>query len=353
VTSAIHEKYLAAEFSDLKSALLTARRLQWTIQGFSEADPFAGTALAVLVHSSEDLPGLQTDQSSVLPLERAAPGQMLLTPKTAELLRDLPGLPLQAAVESGLQELLWRGTGKAPSRSSDEEAISQLIRLHGLESEAPAVFQQPGEVSASPRPTAQGPGRYTLAAAVEPAEPVRDELDVLEFLRQVNPRWMMGAAGAVMIVLVMVVIFAVSHKKAPGSAAIAVQPGTISAAPISSAGVSSQAQATDTASGTGAVSGKQGPQTERDRGTGKAVQGGPSSAETSAAQANKQRATGGKCDLDANLIPKALDQAEKSRDQGNYAAAERQFRSVLACEPENARARGGLERVLFAKQTEK
>jgi len=60
---------------------------------------------------------------------------------------------------------------------------------------------------------------------------------------------------------------------------------------------------------------------------------------------------GGKCVLDPALISKALDQAERSRDQGKYDAAERQFRSVLACEPDNATARNGLERVLLAKQT--
>jgi Flp pilus assembly protein TadD len=105
--------------------------------------------------------------------------------------------------------------------------------------------------------------------------------------------------------------------------------------------------------GPGTASEKQSTETEKDRGTEKALRSNASSSETTATLAGKQRASGGKCTLDANLIPKALDQAEKSRDQGNYAAAERQFRSVLACEPENARARGGLERVLFAKQTER
>jgi len=333
---------------------LTARRLQWAIQGFSEADEFAGTAVAVLVHSSEDLPDLQTDKLAVLPLEHAASGQMLLTPRTAELLQDLPGLPLQTAAESGLQEVVWRGTGKAPSRASDEEAISQLIRLHGLESEAPAVLQEPAEISANPLQTRNGPGAYTLA---EPVAPVHDELDVLAFLRQGNPRLMIAASCAVAIVVAFAIFAAVFFKKAPSSTDIAVQPGTTAPASVSNAGLSSQARpmdtGSDTASGTGAGAGKQSPQTQKDRGTEKASQRNPSASEPAASQVNKERAIGGKCDLDANVIPKALDQAEKSRDQGNYAAAERQFRSVLACEPDNARARSGLERALFAKQTEK
>jgi hypothetical protein len=45
-----------------------------------------------------------------------------------------------------------------------------------------------------------------------------------------------------------------------------------------------------------------------------------------------------------------LDQAEKSREQGNYPAALRQYRAVLACDRNNARARSGLDLTEFAMQ---
>jgi hypothetical protein len=38
-----------------------------------------------------------------------------------------------------------------------------------------------------------------------------------------------------------------------------------------------------------------------------------------------------------------LDQADRNREQGNYADAARQYRSVLACDPKNPRAFNGLE----------
>ena len=172
---------------------------------------------------------------------------------------------------------------------------------------------------------------------------------------------LIGAACAVLIVLVIVTV-AVSHKRTAISAASIVQPASSTAAPLPSGGLPPQPQPTNlaplTAPGNRTEPAKRNVQTQnvqaqKDRSQGKSGQSDPTASDTTLSQLSKQKATGGKCDLDANLIPKALDQAEKSRDQGNYDAAVRQFRSVLACEPDNPRARSGLERVLFAKQTEK
>ncbi len=49
------------------------------------------------------------------------------------------------------------------------------------------------------------------------------------------------------------------------------------------------------------------------------------------------------CALDSSLLPRMLDQADRNREQGNYADAARQYRSVLACDPKNPRAFNGLE----------
>lgn len=59
--------------------------------------------------------------------------------------------------------------------------------------------------------------------------------------------------------------------------------------------------------------------------------------------AKQDKAVGGNCDLDSSLLPKMLEQAERIRADGNYPAALRQFRAVLACDPHNARARSGLD----------
>jgi hypothetical protein len=64
-------------------------------------------------------------------------------------------------------------------------------------------------------------------------------------------------------------------------------------------------------------------------------------------QLASQRVQGDNCNLSQNMLPKMLDQAEKNREQGNYPSAARQYRSVLACDHNNTRARSGLETTLL------
>ena len=79
--------------------------------------------------------------------------------------------------------------------------------------------------------------------------------------------------------------------------------------------------------------------------------GKAASSDATASQAKQPKAApAGNCDLDANLLPKMLDQAERNRQQGKYPAALRQFRAVLACDRNNARARSGLDLTELAMQ---
>jgi len=59
------------------------------------------------------------------------------------------------------------------------------------------------------------------------------------------------------------------------------------------------------------------------------------------------RPQGGNCALDSNMLSKMLDQADRNRAQGNYSDAARQYRSVLNCDSNNARAHSGLELTLL------
>ena len=55
----------------------------------------------------------------------------------------------------------------------------------------------------------------------------------------------------------------------------------------------------------------------------------------------------GNCTIDSNMLSRMLDQADRNREQGNYSDAARQYRSVLNCDPNNARAHSGLELTLL------
>jgi hypothetical protein len=319
------------------------------MQGFAEADEFTGTAIAILVHAAADLRDLESDKAALLPLESSAPGQTLLTMKTAELLRGLPGLPLQLASEPDSHEVLWKGTGNQPSRSPDEEAVSRLIKLHGLEDDAPPVLAEP----VAARPLVSLANGSDFVPPKDLAGPILNGFNLPAFLSGVNPRLLMATAGAAAIALVILIGVIASHRKTNIQAAAGVQPSSQAERSVPGAPPSPQSSPIKATTVTAPlhempVAGHI-PTPDR----GKPTQSGQTSSGTVNAQIGREKPAASKCDLDPNLIPKALDQAEKSRDRGSYDAAIRQFRSVLSCEPDNARARSGLERVLFAKEAEK
>lgn len=343
--------FLLAAFPGIQPAVLTARRLQWALQGLAQAERFAGTSAAILVHSASDLPVFEADSAVPPTLENAAPGQILLTPQAAELLRDLPGLPMQAASEAGLCELLWRDARETPARSSDEEALSRFIQLNGLENEAPAPPQQPAVPSAEPQPTGPDRGSSASPVTMEPdaAGIAGSGSGGLVSRRRGNQRLILGSAVAAAILLAVALIFAVSHKGAGKPEALEKQPASSTPALQPSAGLPARP-----AAATNAVSQPQHPKpsepASNSRKHAEPAQANPTAAEAVKTQANPPAVPAGHCDLDSNLLPKMLEQAERSREQGNYPSALRQFRAVLACEPGNARARSGLDLTELAVQ---
>ena len=54
--------------------------------------------------------------------------------------------------------------------------------------------------------------------------------------------------------------------------------------------------------------------------------------------------------LSTSDLPVRLNRADRNSAQGNYESAEREYNDVLACEPNNEKARTGLERTLKAKK---
>jgi hypothetical protein len=362
-------RFLVAAFSGIMAALLTARRLQWALTGFGETGRFAGTAAAVLVHSMADLPALASDRTVLLPLEKAAVGQILLTPKAAELLQDLPGLPLQTAADGGLSEVLWRAAEATSSGRSDEEALSRLIKLHGLEVEALAPPPEPIIPVGPPAPFGTDRGLRALPVAVEPGAVDLGAVGSGDFdpgdsvaSRRVKPGLLIGAGIAAAILLALIVVFIVSHKGAEKPAVVAVETAASTTAPVAGPGQPLQVQA---ASPVPTTSAAPPPPTKHDEPAQKvrkheeSGQGNPSAADAAKASSSQDnlakqdkqaRAVGGNCDLDSNLLPKMLEQAERSRADGNYPAALRQFRAVLACDPHNARARSGLDLTEFGMQ---
>jgi len=120
-----------AGFPSVQSAIFTARRLQWAVQGFREAGEPQAASLAVLVHSPEEAPDEAAGGALLMPGERAVPGEILLTQKVRQAFENLPGFPMMAAPGDDLRELLWRGPEEQATRSFDEEVLSRFIEQQG------------------------------------------------------------------------------------------------------------------------------------------------------------------------------------------------------------------------------
>ena len=328
-------KSLFATFPDAPTAILAARRMQWAFQGFSEAEGFAGAGIAALVYSSDDLCGKPASDSDALPLERAAPGKILLGQKATELLHDLPGLATEPAADSVLSEFIWRGPDSGPVNADE------LTLFRNIKEQRRRTGEHAGEESL---PTAGDSPEAAFAISAEPAEPENPFPDTPAggfFARLSNAHRLMLGGGAVVLACVVgfTAIALTRHPAAPTPAsstqAAVAAPAVpeIAAPPLQSA-----------AAQTAPVAPLQLPvkvETPAAK---------PAEAESPREHAKKQRensakeipAAGG-CEVGAAGAKRTLDRANSSLHAGKYDEAERAFKLILGCEGASAQARVGLE----------
>jgi hypothetical protein len=346
VPAATHDRVLVASFTNVHAALAAARRIQWAIQGFSETPGLQGTAVAILVQSTEATPGQGDDEAFLRPLEQAAQGQILLTEETCLLLDDLPGFSLQATTGNAVRELLWRAPESESERSHDEASLAQLIQQHPVEEHIDISI--PAEPEAAPAPE---PARQVDRIAIPPSSLTRGKSPLL-----------IGGVCAVVLILAVAVFIGRSSKPSQPAAATSAATDTTKAAAVAPSGTT----VTDTPS-TAAKPPEQ-PQVkepgkketakekrEREKREKKEAAESKNSAAAITPPKIKdeerppERPTRD-CDYDLSDIPGVLDGAESALARGKYSDAARQFRAALACEPHNGRAQSGLERVKRAQE---
>jgi hypothetical protein len=345
VASISADKTVSARFSGIEPAILTARRLQWGIQGFSESKLNSDTSIAILAHGAADLSDLEAERSLQIALEQAGASQILIAPSIADALQGLTILHLQQVPDSPFQELLWRSSAIAPNRSLDEEAISAFIRQNGLEAEAPSPSEE--AVPSEPLPatnTTRFPGTYPPVVN----EPLSPSIVPVSG-RGLNPRMLIGGAIAAVVLIVGGAILAFSHHSTPP--AVSAPPSAVrqdaneiqhegGETPTSPHAVkpSTPANRTLVAQGSSASP----PQKDR-----KQKVKAESQAATAGSQ-EKPKETGGNCTLEPGTYQTTLDLAENNRANGNNGAAIRQFEHVIGCGYETARAEHGLDKAKAA-----
>ena len=334
---------LTATFPTFQTAVFAARRLQWAVQGFSEAERLQATSLALLVHSPDEEHGETIAEDALHSLEQAAPGEILLTEKASQPFDRLPGFPLQVASGDGLWELVWRAPESQSTRSYDEQILAQLIEQRGVDH--PEHHEQPRAAEAN------------YAGQAE-ADYMREP----ENARGISRGKMIGIAVAALVVVGAAIFYFTQGKSnpapTPDQTQAQTQPQTeqqpataAQGGPASSSGPAARPAKQERNGAPAAAKTPQNPAKaevkpppvapapapERERPAPKPAEPPPSRASSNA-----------RCDMDPSQYSGLIDQAWKNLGRGKYNDAKRQFVAVLACDPGNARAKEGMERARMA-----
>lgn len=321
---------LISRFSSVPKAILAARRIQWAMSGFSQAGNIDAESAAILIESAQDHSSQAAPKPPHLSLEHSGPGQILLTEATCKSLENLPGLPLLPPSD-GLRELKWRTSESVPNRDQDDQVLDRLMRQHGLEDpepvqseEAPAATPAPASVSPVAAET-----NYTASSGVE--EPISSEDGgILARLREM-PLWLKGVSGAIPLAILGTVLFVIFHSKP--ATPVPDQPSAVAPAPQS----------------------QPKPTVASDASTAKPTTASPSKAASTSHGVRQPQVSvkpASSCVLNASDISSELSIADARFQSRQYKEAERRYRSVLACQPENAHAASGAERARQALQAQ-
>lgn len=372
--SETHGQVLVARFSSFQDGVLAARRLQWAAQGLLETPTFHSTGVAVLVHSPEDALDPKAKDASFYALSQGSAGQILFTHGAAGYAESLPGYVFGAGADGALRELQWGGSGGQQTRSKDDDTIAGLIEKKGPEAKAKAYpvqadvssFNVSGNVHPTPSASGQAEKETGQSSTRQSGQ------------RRVKLLWIGGVASAAILLLVAFLVlrsFVQSTHSAsvpvasapaasvPAASLPAAQPagGAVITAPPggSTDAIQSQASASPVqpnsamapepehepaAHQENSADEPDKPKEKKDHSLAKGEQGKSKAAKE---QTGNQTRRG--CDLEQSEINAQLVEAESRQARGKYKDAQRQFESVLACEPGNARALAGLRTVRQAE----
>ena len=311
---------LSAKYSDVQSAILTARRLQWALQGLAENKTFEGTTAAILVHSDEDA----SVQEGALPgiLENAAGGQILLAKNICKFIDGLPGLLLRDASEDECREMLWRSNEMLLSYADDEQALLNHIHQLGLEDPSPAKLEAR---AAKVEVEAETPA---FPPSDDPGDLIRPRIDRDSSYAHGNSRWLIwGGVAAALLCVAALSLISFRHK-------VVAQPTEPVTAPISPA--------------TPAVApvAREAPVPQHAAPTPR-----PSSKPVNP-DLKIQKPVGGACDFTQADIERTLGRAENYMHAGRLSDAQGAFQSVANCPTAREKAQDGLQRVRLKMETQ-
>lgn len=322
------EGILEARFSDLQSALLTARRAAWALQGLAESSPGRNAASAILIHAQEEAAGGPVTSA----LQRAAPGQVLVSESVAAMVQQLPSVTLRETAEGNCRELLWRSPESAWSYSADEQSVLGLIRELGREDPC------------APKPETPPVASYVIteAVAAPPTMPtsVGSGAGLAAWATGDKRKWLIvgGAAAVVILAAVLVIPGLVSGKHEKPSVP----------SPDGGARTGQVAPANPALNSPDQIGGEKPRQTKSPNSpSGKQ----PRQAKTDTKAEPKPDARTeppplkGSCNFTEGEIPRSLSRAESLMYAGKLAESQAVYQTLLGCSSAHEKAAEGLQKV--------
>ncbi len=303
---------LPVRFGNLQAALLTARRLQWALQGLAE-NAGARVAASIAIHLDQDPPS----GSVAAILENLMPGRALLSLSIAESVQQLPGLSVRETSDGNWRELRWQGADAPTGFSDDEQSVLGLIRVLGRQDPLP------------PR-----------ATAVTPAAPVTGDFQAHDGLGRsvLEPEPASGTGKLKWLILggAATIVIAFAAFLIPGI--------------VSGNHSKTQAPPPDTSTKTAAPAGPVTPAPANPPGPVATDKPKPSSKpgkqpRTEPKTDQPAQKITGSCDLTEADIPRSLERAKKYMYDGNLPAAQAMFQRLLPCPSAHEKAQEGLQSV--------
>ncbi len=345
-----NKEFITFGFGNAATALSTAKQLQWAIRGY-RSHPSTPAAAAAIALGAETTAGAlklsdkdyfrRGDLESLLELAR--PGQILITHSTYEDLQEFSAIEFRSFPErAGVYEYLWTEAERLAELKETTEfnaTIVQPIAIPeaGVRESAPVPISPPPTPPEAPSP----PDSFISGVRAPLSQTTATTTSLLRNgvvgLQQIlRPRWARIAASLIVVLLIAAAIWLIhNHSIRSHSQAVAPSPApSVSTPPaiVSAPQIKPQEPATPPdISGTAASSQPNTP------------------AKAPAKSRGTHTESNASCSI-AGQVPDYMKMAERNRANGKYKDAEREFREILSCDPNNEEARDGLSKVLRAEQ---
>jgi hypothetical protein len=325
---------LSASFPDIKSGLLSARRIQWALEGLAEYDPYKSTMASVLVDYEDGLarPGGPLNREWALSLDRqtGSRGKIFLSQRVSDAVEGLPSLSLEDSPLVGFRSWTWKAAQPPASFAADEQAVMGMIHAAGRGD--PVVLTSPRPLPPPPPSAPVHDFRPVQTATLGRPDPPSYAAESPSAGKSLRIPILAGSAAVVVIGVALV--FFLGHKtpRLNGTPAQAVTP-----AQNASPGSALPAQAARQA--------KQG-QPEPHHKPSLLERLEPKKiAKEEPAVAPPPPVVEAHCDLTDEDIQRSLARADRYMHDGDLSDAKAAYLHVLNCPASRAKAQDGLSRI--------